>query len=137
MNALSKIAASRPAERSRALAAVIAQRNPDVVGLQEAFKFQCAPAPSFPLMPGRGCDDPSIKSAFTDHLQNTKDALRGKYIVTGKVTNLKVDNIPFVVNGYKALISIADRDAILVRSGLPATWVNFALIGLCSKPSDQ
>ena len=34
--ALKRIAASRPAERVQALAAEIAQRKPDVVGLQEA-----------------------------------------------------------------------------------------------------
>lgn len=126
--ALSKIAAARPAERARTLAAEIAQRNPDVVGLQEAFKFECT---------GAGCVDPAIKDAFTDHLQNTEAALRGKYIVVGKVTNLKVGPIPFVVNGAPALLSIADRDAILVRAGLSASWVNFALVRLCPKPSEQ
>ena len=118
VEALKKIAARRPAERARALAAEIAQRNPGVVGLQEAFKFECTP-------PGMGCDDPAVKDAFTDHLQNTIAALRGKYHVAGQVTNLKVDGIPFAVNGYPAVLSIADRDAILVRSGLLAAPVPF------------
>jgi len=84
---LSNIAAQRPAERVRALAAVIKQRNPDVVGLQEAFKFECMPfPPGAPTMPGMGCDDPTIRDAFTDHLQRTEDALRGKYVRVGKVT---------------------------------------------------
>jgi len=133
VESLGKIAARRPAERARALAAEIVQRNPDVVGLQEAFKFGCTPYPGVPPMPGMGCDDPAIKDAFTDHLQNTEAALRGKYVVAGKVTNLKVDEVPFTVNGYPALLSIADRDAILVRTNLLAQKVNFP----CSKPSDD
>ncbi|MDH5739623.1 MAG: endonuclease/exonuclease/phosphatase family protein [Nitrospira sp.] len=135
---LSNIAAQRPAERVRALAAVIKQRNPDVVGLQEAFKFGCMPFPGVPTMPGMGCDDPTIRDAFTDHLQSTEDALRGKYVVAGKVTNLKIDAIPFLVNGYPAVLSIADRDAILVRAGLTAQSVDFTTTpGFCSIPSDQ
>jgi hypothetical protein len=137
VEALGKIAARRPAERVRALAAEIGQRKPDVVGLQEAFTFKCEPYPGFPTMTGFGCDDPIIKNAFTDHLENTEEALRGKYVVAGKVTNLKIDAIPFQVNGYPALLSIADRDAILVRSGLSARWVDFALVGLCQKPSNE
>jgi endonuclease/exonuclease/phosphatase family metal-dependent hydrolase len=128
VDSLGKIAASSPAERVRTLAEQIAQRNPDVVGLQEAYKFECQ---------GIGCEDPAIKDAFTDHLKDTEEALRGKYVVAGKVTNLKVGPIPFLVNGSPALLSIADRDAILVRADLFATWVNFALVGLCPKPSDQ
>ena len=137
VEALKKIAAARPDERVRALAAEIAQRNPDVVGLQEVLKFECLPYPGVPQIPDMGCADPAIKDVFTDHLHNTTAALRGKYDVAGQVTNLKVDGIPFAVNGFPALLSIADRDAILVRAGLPASWVNFAPVGLCPKPSEQ
>jgi hypothetical protein len=42
LEALKQIAAARPAERARALAAEIAQRKPDVVGLQEAFTQKSA-----------------------------------------------------------------------------------------------
>lgn len=141
VEALTKIAAARPAERVRTLAEQIAQRKPDVVGLQEAFKFECTPAQGFPPKKGMGCDDPLIKDAFTDHLRNTEEALRGKYVVVGKVTNIKVPRDPnpnsppiqFQVNGYSALLSIADRDAILVRADLSAQRVNFA----CLKPSDD
>jgi hypothetical protein len=138
VNALVKIAANRPAERARALAAEIADRNPDVVGLQEAYKFDCLPwLPNYPTLPGRGCDDPTIRGAFTDHLQDTADALHARYVVAGRVTNLNVTGVPFLVNGYPALIVVADRDAILVRRGLHASWVNFAPIAACAKPSDQ
>ncbi|MDH4153808.1 MAG: hypothetical protein OEV01_08505 [Nitrospira sp.] len=140
VDSLGKIAASRPAERVRALAEQIAQRNPDVVGLQEVYKFECMPDTEhgFPPEMGKGCDDLAIKGAFTDHLQDTEAALAelgSKYRVAGQVTNLKVDAVPFRVNNYGALLSIADRDAILVRAELSDKWVNFALVGLCPKPS--
>ena len=138
VEALKKIAAARPAERARALAAEIAQRNPHVVGLQEAFEFACEQYPGVP--DDKGCNDPLIKDAFTDHLQNTEAALKGKYHVAGQVTNLKVDKdhaFPFMVNGYPASLWLEDRDAILVRTGLAASWVDFAPVGLCPKPSNQ
>ena len=126
VEALTKIAASLPAERAGALAEEIARRKPDVVGLQEAYMFECTPFPGVQLPPHTGCHDPMIKDAFTDHLQNTEAALREKYVVAGRVTNLKVGPIPFLVNGFPALLSIADRDAILVREGLHTQPVKFA-----------
>lgn len=137
VDALGKIAATRPATRARALALQIALRNPDVVGLQEAYEFTCLPYPGVPEMPGMGCDDPSIKGAFTNRLTDMATALQGRYVVAGKVTNLKIASIPFTINGFPAILSTADRDAILVRRGLPANWVNFAPYGACAKPSDQ
>jgi hypothetical protein len=138
VDALKGIASTRPAARAQALAFEIAQRHPDVVGLQEAYRFDCAPMlPAYPTLPGMGCDDPTIKNAFTDHLSDTVTALRGEYRVAGKVTNLNVTGIPFLVNGYPALLSVADRDAILVRNELNASWVNFASVAACAKPSDQ
>jgi endonuclease/exonuclease/phosphatase family metal-dependent hydrolase len=134
--ALKKIAASRPAERVQALAAEIAQRNPDVVGLQEAYAFTCLPYPGVPEEADRGCDDREVKGAFTDQLRNTGLALRGTYVVIGKVTNLKVDALPFAVNGFPALLQLADRDAMLVRRGLPAQAVDLAALTGC-RASDQ
>ena len=136
---LSNIAAQRPAERVRALAAMIKQRNPDVVGLQEAFKFTCTQDLDVPK--DKGCNDPVIKDAITDHLQGTEEALRGKYVVAGMVTNLKIDAIPFKIGGYHAVLSLVDRDAILVRADLSAEsdFVDFEKLGLCStqNTSDQ
>ena len=137
VQALTEIAATRPAERAQALAAEIAQRRPDVVGLQEAFRFACSPYPGFPTQPGMGCDDPSIRGAFMDKLQSTETALRGRYFVAGQVTNLNVAALPFVINGYPAVLTVVDRDAILVRTGLPATAVDFVALGACARPSDQ
>lgn len=137
VDSLSKIAGGRPTDRARSLAAEIAKRNPDVVGLQEAYKLECMPYPGVPGVPGKGCDDPAIKDAFRDRLQDTVTALLGDYVVAGKVTNLQVAAIPFAVNNYPAVLAIADRDAILVRKGLTASWVNFVPFGACAKPSDQ
>jgi endonuclease/exonuclease/phosphatase family metal-dependent hydrolase len=136
VDALRMIAANHPAERVRALADEINRRGPDVVGLQEAYMFDCLPYPEYPTLPGMGCDDPTIKHAFTDHLEGTAAALHGRYVVAGRVTNLRVDALPFSVNGYPALLALADRDAILVRRGLQATWVDFGPIASCRK-SDQ
>jgi endonuclease/exonuclease/phosphatase family metal-dependent hydrolase len=137
VQALAKIAATRPAERSLALAAQIRQRHPDVVGLQEAYEFRCLPYPGVDPMPGRGCDDPNVKGAFTDRLADTVAALRGSYAEAGRVTNLRVAAIPFTVNGFPAVLGLADRDAVLVRQGLPAKAVDLAAAGLCAKPADQ
>lgn len=137
VDALGKVAAGRPADRARALAAEIAKRNPHVVGLQEAYELACIPYPGVPEAPGMGCDDPAIRGAFRDRLQDTIKALLGDYVVAGKVTNLQIAAIPFSVNGYPAILAIADRDAILVRKALNATWVDFASLGACAKPSDQ
>jgi hypothetical protein len=138
VEALSKVAAGRPTDRARALAAEIAKRNPDVVGLQEVYKLECMPyPPGSPAVPGTGCDDPAIKDAFRDRLQDTATALLGDYVVAGKVTNLQIAALPFMINNTPAVLAIADRDAILVRKGLPASWVNFAPFGACAKPSEQ
>lgn len=136
VDTLKRFSAARPAERIKALAAGIAQRNPDVAGLQEAYKLECMPHPLAPATPGMGCDDPAIREAFIDQLAGTETALRGKYVVAGKVTNLKVSAIPFVINGYPALLGLADRDAILVRAGTAATAVNLAALTGC-RASDQ
>jgi hypothetical protein len=57
----------------KALAKLIKQRGPALVGLQEVSELTC-----FDYAPdGMGCEDPSIAGAFTDHLADTLDALGG------------------------------------------------------------
>jgi len=120
---LQKVAATRPAARAWALADEIQQRHPDVVGLQEAYKFECMPL-STPQPAGENCDHPALKRAFTDHLADTLAALRGRYTLAGKVTQMNIalpNGIPFTTDGVNyAMLGLADRDAILVRRGIPA-----------------
>ncbi len=141
VSALANIAASRPAERVKMHAANIAQRNPDVVGLQELHKFVCMPLT--PQVVGQGCDHPSLKAAFTDHLVDTVSALGGRYVQVASVTNMHIDlpnGIPFTTNGADwAMVGLADRDAILVRDDVSAAAVDLpALIGCRgSSPTHQ
>jgi len=131
---LKKIAAARPAERVQALAAQIARRRPDAVGLQEAYRFACTAFPG--QSPGTGCDHPELRGAFSDQLLATETALRGRYKVAGRVTNLAVPAIPFFYEGAWAVLEVADRDAILVRSDLPASPVPLAAMSGCTLSDD-
>lgn len=133
--ALKGISATRPAERAKALAALIHERSPDVAALQEVYRFRCDPYPGVPAVPGMGCNDPMIKDAFTDHLTDTLEALQGRFRSIGQVTNLQVAGLPFIVNGMPALLTVVDRDAILVRRDLVATAVDFS--AYACRRSDQ
>ena len=73
ITALGEVAANDYPARAKQLAELIADRLPALVGLQEMFAFTCTDLE--PPTPGAGCDDPSIKGAFNDHLVETLDAL--------------------------------------------------------------
>lgn len=130
---LTQIAANRAPERLDALAREILEREPQLVGLQEVWEFTCLPVPDLPLPPGYGCDDPSIRDAFNDHLGLTLAALGGRYEAVAKVTNLDLQSfgihpgIPFFVNGVPAFLRVRDRDVILAASEVAgsATRVDF------------
>ncbi len=132
---LQQVAANLPAERTQALAAEIAKAGPALVGLQEVDLFQCTNLA--PSVPGLGCDDPFIRGAFVDHLQETLSALHGAYVSAAIVTNVHLTpGIPVSINGFPVLVGVVDRDVILARSDVPATPVDFT--AFCSKPpSDQ
>ncbi len=135
--ALQRIAANRPAERIKALAAEIAKAAPALVGLQEVSRSQCTDLA--PSIPGQGCDDPSIRDAFVDYLQETLTALTGAYAATAIVTNVNLGGALSVV-GFPVLVEVVDRDVILARSDVPATPVDFTLyqgLGVCLKASGQ
>jgi hypothetical protein len=138
VSALAEIAASRPAERVKMLAANIAQRNPHVVGLQELHKFTCMPIGT--QVAGEGCEHPSLKAAFTDRLVDTLQALGGRYVEVARVTNFSINlpqGIPFSTDGgfSYAMVGLADRDAIFVRADVTAKAVNLpALLG-CKESS--
>lgn len=145
--ALQTRAASLPSERARALAKLIQKRGPALVGLQEAYKFTClelplpeqrAPNPH----DGFGCDNSSIAGAFTDHLQDTLDALGGRYFAAATVVDLNLPDglvlpddsplpiplpgIPITIDGMTIFLGVIDRDVILARSGLQVTPTPFA-----------
>jgi hypothetical protein len=58
VNALQTRAASLPAERVAALAALISKRSPAFAGLQEVYRFTCYEQIPIPG-DGKGCDDQS------------------------------------------------------------------------------
>lgn len=134
---LQKIAASRFQDRVQQQAEQIADAEPDVVALQEAWKFECQDL--LPLtMEGQGCSDPSIAGAFRDQLEDTLTALRRhgqKYRAIAAVKDLDVSvlqvpgfpqGIPFTINGVPALLNTIDRDVLLVRRGVKAKPVDFS-----------
>jgi endonuclease/exonuclease/phosphatase family metal-dependent hydrolase len=133
---LQKVAASRFHDRVQRLAAQIAKEHPDVVALQEVWRLDCQDWNSS-ASKQEGCNDPMIKGAFVDQLQETLSALKAqglKYRAVASVKNLDVslihiDNlpagIPFLFKGFPAILNTIDRDVILVRDGIPARPVDF------------
>jgi endonuclease/exonuclease/phosphatase family metal-dependent hydrolase len=130
--ALQTVAATKTPERMQALASEITKEQPALVGLQEVVQFQCIDSVQ---TSGVGCRDPSIATAFSDHLQLTLDDLHGTYVEAAKVVNFTLPAIPFVINGVPAQLSVVDRDVILARNEVDATPVNFQSLGACPKPS--
>lgn len=125
--ALQQVAASRTPERMQALAREILERKPHLVGLQEVWEFDCLPAGPTPA--GYGCDDPSIRAAFNDHLVLMRTALGGAYDDVAQVTNLDLQSfdvypgIPFFINEVPAFLRVTDRDVILARSDVAGSAV--------------
>jgi endonuclease/exonuclease/phosphatase family metal-dependent hydrolase len=137
VTALRQISANRSQERFAALAALVAKRQPHLVGLQEVWEFRCIPA--VPELGGYPCNDPSIAGAFNDHLAGTLAALGPSYRNAGFIQNFAVftydvyPGIPFFVNGVPAFLQVQDRDVILARSDVATT--NVALP--CARPSED
>jgi len=131
LQALSQIAANDFETRAGLLARLIAGRIPDLVGLQEVFKFECRPIA--PPPPSGGCNDPSIAGAFNDHLARTMeklDALGENYAVVATVENLKI-GLPVDTNldgDFDILVDVLDRDVILASEAVEAsaTVVNYS-----------
>jgi endonuclease/exonuclease/phosphatase family metal-dependent hydrolase len=143
-------AASRPADRVKALAKLIKQRGPALVGLQEVSELTC-----FDYAPqGMGCEDPSIAGAFTDHLADTLDALGERYVKAAEVVNINLpaglgldppfDELPGIpidlADDTRIFISVVDRDVILARSDVDYEVIDFTALQpwnslLCTYPS--
>jgi len=153
LNALRTRAASLPAERVAALAALISRRSPALTGMQEVYRFTC-----FEQIPipgdGKGCDDQSIAGAFTDQLADTLAALGGRYVAAAEVVNLdlpsdldlpppmdQLPGIPVVMpDGTVILVGVVDRDVILARSDVAYQPIDFTQLQafvpeICVRPS--
>jgi hypothetical protein len=114
--ALENVAASMPAERLARLAALVNQRSPHVLVLNEAFAYTCTDSSGTP--PTQGCGNQRIKGAFVDFLASTEANLGGRYVTKARVRNFAVSGLPFEIDGYVAYLGVEDRDAILVRQEL-------------------
>ena len=140
LDILAQIAANNFPERAEALAELIAKRRPDLVGLQEVFVFECADIG--PPSPGQGCSAPSIASAFNDHLTLTLSALAAEgetYVVGASVQNLDF-TIPVDTNldaVADSLVSVTDRDVILVRDDIAPSVVPVPYSSFCAMPSED
>ena len=147
ITALGDVAANNYPERVQSLAATIAERSPQLVGLQEMFAFGCTPV-SFTI------PDPCalFGPAFNDHAAATVTALQSigaDYENVATVTNLRLDFVfpgptsVFQVPGIPVFldldllpdifVTVVDRDVILARSDVAATPVSF----VCARPSDD
>jgi endonuclease/exonuclease/phosphatase family metal-dependent hydrolase len=137
--ALQSVAGNNFPERAQALAETIADKNPDLVGLQEVYSFGCIPNPAG--TPG-GCF--LFDAAFNDHLTETLDRLsdlEADYYVAATVQNLTIPSAGFPFPGLPVFldddpqpeffVTVIDRDVILARDDVPTSPVPF----LCLKPS--
>ncbi len=125
-DALTQIALNDFPTRAQGIAREVKLTRPDVIGLQEAFDF---------TINGLNTGPP-----FVDMLQTTLDALEAvglQYEVAAFVEHLDV-TLPLDLNGDEIpeLIRVRDRDALLVREGLPFTRLDgdFTTGGLCGVP---
>lgn len=119
VEALENVAASLPSERLERLAKMTRDRSPHVLVLNEAFAYSCTDLPGTPAT--EGCGNQRIEGAFVDFLATTESNLAGRYVTKARVRNFAIADLPFTIDGYGALLSVEDRDAILVRSDVAET----------------
>ncbi len=115
--ALAQVAANNFPERAKALAAEIADKNPQLVSLQEVYNF---------TINGQNGPPP-----FRDYLADLMAALAeqgANYKVAAPVKNA---DLHVLLNGN--LVGVTDRDVILARGDVRTSVVPFA--NECSKPS--
>jgi len=145
VEALEQIAANNYPARVEQLANLIADRQPELVGLQEMFKFECEDEGVPTQTPGFDCSYPPIANAFNDHLEETLDALADTYDEVAIVNNLDLtgniipgfpDGLPVDLdfNGLPDItVTVLDRDVILARGDVATTVVPFG--AFCNRPS--
>lgn len=135
LDVIGQIADNDLPARARALAKLIAQREPELVGLQEVFAFICEDLPEHN---GFGCSHPSIAGAVNDHLALTEAALLdigADYVVAATVQNINIQ-IPVDTDldgDFNILVTIVDRDVILAHGDLAYTQVLYS--DFCVRPS--
>jgi hypothetical protein len=137
VQALENIAANDYPARSAKLAELIADRLPELVGLQEMFQFNCF---NIPVYPGPDCTYAPIAGAFNDHLTLTEAnlVLLGEpYTRAAVVNNLDLTGVivPGLPPGLPVdlnfdgspdiTVTVLDRDVILARPDVATTVVNF------------
>jgi endonuclease/exonuclease/phosphatase family metal-dependent hydrolase len=129
IDAMKQVAANTTEARIAAQAALIGERNPDVVSLQEVSAFGCLD----PYATG-ACTDPAIAGAFGDHLALTLAALNGAYETAAMVVNFTAPAIPFDLYGLgvPAFLTVVDRDVVLRRADVVTSVVDYS--GVCTKP---
>lgn len=124
--ALDQMAANNFIERAEALAAVIVEKNPELIGLQEVYDIK----------QNNENDEPP----FRNYLDDLKDALADQgacYTEAATVTNLDLNLGPYIdVPTYGTNISITDRDVILARCDVVPETEIVDLTSLCP-PSRQ
>jgi endonuclease/exonuclease/phosphatase family metal-dependent hydrolase len=111
--ALAQVAANNFPERAQALAAEIAAKNPQLVGLQEVYSFTF-----------NGFNGPP---PFRDHLADLMASLAAQgadYRVAAMVRDI---NIQVPLNGN--LVGVTDRDVILARGDVATAVVPVVLSG--------
>ncbi|MGB3050307.1 MAG: hypothetical protein WBB42_04880 [Polyangiales bacterium] len=129
ISALQQIAANDYPARSKQLAGLIADRLPELVGLQEMFAFTCLDTPT----PGDGCAEPSFSNAFNDHLDLTLTELAEldeTYVDVAIIENLNITLPVFLDNDEfpDILVTVLDRDVVLARADVQAAPVPFSAI---------
>jgi hypothetical protein len=150
VEALSIIAANDIVTRSGLLASLIANRLPELVGLQEVYRFECYDLG--PPTADTGCNDPRIANAFpvsippgvyvNDHLELTLQSLqqRGAIYQTAAVVhdldltaNILGPGFPpgipvFLDDDARPdiTVTVLDRNVILARDDILATPVDYS-----------
>ena len=106
------VAANRTVDRTSALSREILERNPDFVGIQEAWVIWCEPIDQAP------CTNPEFKGAWGDHLVQTEAMLAGAYTKAAYIENFEFGYPFWDSQGNVGFAYVLDRDAVFVRNGI-------------------
>ncbi|MGD8762649.1 MAG: hypothetical protein PVG87_10115, partial [Desulfobacteraceae bacterium] len=123
-DALDQVKANDFTGRAEALAALIVEKNPHLIGLQEVYDFTS-------LVPELNGSPPFLN--YLDELREALSAQGACYDDVATVTNLDFGPIPVPTYG---LVSITDRDVILARCGVETGVVDLTWFPLCQESTD-